>query len=110
MTWLIRQSNTIINNVIYTKKPSTSRLVTETQYYLDKQGHEKKIEDIEKKISHVTIQKLQILDQLLLLLSIQKPQKLIGDITNVATKATLNTKATLIENKIPDIAGFITTP
>ena len=33
----------------------------------------------------------------------------IPDITNLATKAALNTKATEIKNKIRDTAGFITT-
>ena len=97
----------IKNNVIYTKIPSTSRLVTKTQYYLDEQGLEKKIEDIDKKIPIATTQKLQrlktrylvLLDLLLLLLSIQKPQKLMADITNRVTKAILNPKATLTEKK-----------
>ena len=105
----------IKNNVIYTKIPSTSRLVTKTQYYLDEQGLEKKIEDIDKKIPIATTQKLQrlktrylvLLDLLLLLLSTQKPQKLMADITNRVTKAILNPKATLTEKKTPDTTGFI---
>ena len=34
----------------------------------------------------------------------------IPDITNLAIKVALNTKATIIENKIPNTTGFITTP
>ena len=39
-------------NAIYTKIPSTSGLLTKTYYDSDKKGLEKKIEDVDKKISN----------------------------------------------------------
>ena len=71
-----------------TEIPRTSRLVTKTLYDSDKQGLQKKIGDGDKKIPNTsglsTTQKLQrlksryavLLDYLLLLLSIQNPQRL----------------------------------
>lgn len=71
-----------------TKLSSTSGLVTKTKFDSDKEGLQKKIENVYKKIRStsglVTTQKLQIENKipsvtgtlLLLLLSMQKPQKL----------------------------------
>ena len=41
-------------NVICTKIPSTSELVTETQYDSDKQGLERKIEHVDKNITNTS--------------------------------------------------------
>ena len=74
-------------NAIDTKIPSTSRLVTKTQYDSDKEGRDKKIEDVDQKIpitsgvikKMTTAQKLQRLKTRYLMLLdewIQKPQRL----------------------------------
>ena len=122
-------------NATDSKIPSTSGLVTGTQYDLDKQGLEKKFEDVDKKIPNssglvkktdwisddfclvtkpqrLKTKYLILLIWLWWLLWIQKPHKFkckIPDIPNLAIKTALNPKVTEIENKILDTIGFINT-
>ena len=76
-------------NVIDTKIPSTSGLVTKTQYDSDKQRLEKKIEDVDKKIPSTC----QLAKKTDCNTKITEIENKIPDITNLAIKATLNTKA-----------------
>ena len=70
-------------NAIDTKILSTSGLVTATQYDSDKQGLEKNIADVDKKIPNTD---------------------------GLVKKMDYNIKITEIENKIPDTTGLTTTP
>ena len=70
-------------NAVDTKIPSTYGLVTKTQYDLDKQGLEKKIEDIDNKN--------------------------ITNATGLDKNAYYNTKIIEIEKKISNVTGFMTT-
>ena len=102
--------------------PSTSGLVTKTQYDSEKQGLEKKkIEDVDKKMPNgsglvkkcdyiIKITEIEnkipdISQAALVALATAK----ITDITDQVTKTTINTKAAEIGNKIPVTLSFITT-
>ena len=80
-------------NAIDTKKPSTSRLVTKTLYNSNKQGLERKIEDVNKKAGQKTVYSTKITETE-------------NKIPGLVTTAMLTTKASEIENKIPGTTGF----
>ena len=101
---------------------SNSGLVTKTQYGLDKQGIEKKIEDVDKKISNTSglvkktgyktkISQFEkkipcvtgLVTAIMLNGKARKIEKKIPDTTNLATKAVLNTKVAGVESKIPGL-------
>ena len=94
---LVTKSNAII--------PSTSELVTKTQYHSDKQGLEKKIESVDKKIPNTSwlVKKTDYNAKLQRLNKNKIPR-----FTGLVTTATLNTKATEIGNKIPHINNLPT--
>ena len=88
-------------STIDTKIASNIGLVTETKGS-DKQGLEKKIEDVDRKIAQTS-------ELLKRLITTQKLQKLKNEATNVTglvTNAFLNAKATEIENKISGITSL----
>ena len=126
--------NEIVKKPAYDKlvikvNPSTGGLITKTQYDSDKQGLEKNIEDVDKKIHNTTglvrkadyntkIAEIEnrtpdttdLATNLALNTKATEVESKIPDITNVTTQAALSAKATETENKIPDSTCFITTP
>ena len=79
-------------NAIDTKIPSTSGLVTKTQYDSDKQGLEKKIEDVDKKIPN-TSEMVKKTDYSTIIIEIEKKY---GFTVLVTTTALHTKKATEI--------------
>ena len=109
-------------NSIDTKLP-TAKLSPKTQYDWEKQNHDGKIADFDKKIPNTnslvnkaalntkaaeTENKTSIISNLVTKANLNTKttdiQNKMLDITNLATKAVLNTKASEIENKISSIA------
>ena len=91
-------------NAIYTEIPSTSRLVTKTQYDSDKLGLEKKIETVDKKRRNTKglVIKTDYNKK------ITEIENKIPSATGLVTIATPNTKSTEIENKLLNITNLIT--
>ena len=91
----------IKTDAIDTKIPSTSILVTKTQYGSHKQGHERQIEDVCRNISNTCglVKKTDCNTK------ITEIENKIPSVTGLVNTAVLDTKATEIENKIPDITN-----
>ena len=86
------------------KIPSTSELVTKTQYDSDKQGLEKNVEDVDKKILNAS----GLLKKDDCNTKITEIENKMARAIALVTTAALNTKVTGIENKIPDITNQAT--
>ena len=89
-------------NAIDTKIPRG--LVTKTQYYLDNQSLEKKIEHVDKKIPNAKglVKKTDLNKEVAVI------ENKIISVTRLTTTASLNTRATEIENQIADITNLAT--
>ena len=101
--------NEIVKKPAYDKlvikvNPGTGGLITKTQYDSDKQGLEKNIEDVDKKIHNTTglVRKADYNTK------IAEIENRTPDTTDLATNLALNTKATEVESKIPDITNVTT--
>ena len=77
-------------NAIDIKVPSTSRIVTKTQYDSDRQGLEKKIEKVDKKTPKTT----GLVKNTDYNIKIKEIESKITSVTCLVTTAALNTKAT----------------
>ena len=107
--------------------PSASGLVTKTQYDLDKQGLEKKIEgadtrirntsglikmtDYNTKITQIEIKTPSVTGLVTITMFNTKAtenENKKSDITNLSIRVALNTKSAEVESKIPDAANFLT--
>ena len=97
-------------NAIDTNISSTRGLVTKTQDDSDKQGIEKRIEDVDKKIPNTS----ELVNKTYYNVKItgfkNKIPRTTPDITNLITKSALNTKSAEVKNKILDTRGFLSTP
>ena len=89
-------------NAIDFKVPSTSRLVSKTQYNSDKQGLENNFEDVNKKIPSTSV----LVEKTNLNSKVIEIENKIPTITGLVTTAAFNTKVTDSENKIPDITNL----
>ena len=91
----------IITDAIDTKIPSTSILVTKTQYGSRKQGHERKIEDFCRNISNTCglVKKTDCNTK------ITEIENKIPSVTVLVNTAVLDTKAADIKSKIPNITN-----
>ena len=85
-------------DAVDTKIPSTSGLVTIIQDDSDKQGPEKKIEYVDKKLPYTS----RLVKNTDCNTKITDIENKIPSFTRSVTTAALNTKTTEIENKIPD--------
>ena len=95
----------VIIGVIGTKIPSISGLVTKTQYESYKQGLEKRIDDIDKKIFNNS----ELIRNTDYNTKVTENRNKILSATGLLTTAVLNRKGKVFENKMSDSTGFITT-
>lgn len=93
-------------SAIDTKLSSTSGLVTKTKFDSDKEGLQKKIENVYKKI-HSTSGLVKKTDYNTKTTDWKQDTQCYW---YIVTTASLNTKATETEDKIPDNTDFITAP
>lgn len=89
-------------NAIVIKIPSTSGMLTEKQYESEKQGFEKKIEVVDRKIPNISglVKKTDYYTM------IAEIENKIPSVTCLVTTATLNIKGARIEHKIPDTTNL----
>ena len=90
-------------NATDTNIPSTSELVTKTQYDSDKESLEKKFDDMDKKIPNTS--GLDNKTGYNTKIDMADIESRIPSITGVVTTASLSTKTTGIENTISDITN-----